>query len=195
MTQGKNSNDEVSIINRETLNINLGSLKEKPEVLYYHDGSIVLGLNKKPHTLIATIDFDFNLLPDIIKDDIFKCSIVYVVPSKDSAMDTVHNVLPSWFFNFKSLKTLKIEGLRINNLLFLSEMSIENLIISKCLILNNDSTIDAIRSVKGLKYFIHDQSFTKNEVLKITGSASSITAMPISEFEKKAKAGRMNVIE
>ncbi|WP_131539687.1 hypothetical protein [Pedobacter nototheniae] len=183
----------VSTINRETLNVDFGNLKGKEGLLYHDEYIIITSLDEKPHMLIVAPNSDLSSLPISLKSDVYDCSVLYIHPSNELIADT--NEIPQWFYNFKQLKTLKLEGLEIESLSFLEDMTIQNLLIDNCKKIDIDSNIDYLLKVRSLEYFIYDDSSSFLKINELKRKIPSLNIISKSKFEEKAKAGLVNILQ
>jgi hypothetical protein len=196
----KNSDKNISIYVKDGYSIgidkgDLGEIAENAGVLFFDKTCLIIGLDDRPYSLVASSEFDPFKLPVNLQDKFYMVKAVTLrLPFVSDEQQVVDfHPMPSWLKKVVALSYLTIDHIKLDPSFFSENLPIKHLVLGEILQEDKNVIIRNIASLKNLKYLVHRSLFTDGEVLTIKERASGVIVLLESEYEKKIENGEINV--
>jgi len=141
----------------------LSSLNGKGKVIFADPKCFVIGLHDLPYIMFATPEFDENILPIQIRENIHNIKSLTFKQSfykgKKHTPIKPCEISP-WIVRFKYIEYLQLENINIDNLILLKELPVEHLNLKAVTYTNDKEVFFAIKQFKALKEISYDHSIS-----------------------------------
>jgi hypothetical protein len=177
------------------LNIDLDQFNVKGDksLMFFDQKGLLIGLNNEPFLLLAGPDFDPNNLPDKILKQFAHIKNFLLGPPLifgDKQPDRYY-LIPTWLKELHTLEYLRIKHFEIDDLRFLQNTSIKQLIVSNANIKDKKKLAGDISKLKYLQYLVCDFIFSTQEITEIQLNLPNAVILAESEYNKKIESGEI----
>ena len=151
-----------TILRYDTAHVDWGNFKDG-KILFLNPNYVLIGHGDLPHTLFATPQFSEETLLSNIGESIYKVKTILLQSTfmaKKNA-DNAYYPIPEWISNFKEVDHLTLRQAELDNLEFLEDMPIQQLVLFNVSVHNIDPVIISISQFKNLQTIEYDQSIPK----------------------------------
>lgn len=143
----------------------LGFRLSKDESILYSDNSaILIGLNGHPSRLIATHAFSPTLLSSGLQLEFIGLNSVIVDDFGPGTDQTKFHPIPEWLATLSQLEALVLFNVELSNITICENLPLKYLDLRKVHYNDKSSVLRTIGNLKDLKIFVHDESFSTEDL-------------------------------
>ncbi|WP_293312928.1 hypothetical protein [Pedobacter sp. UBA5917] len=130
-------------------------------IMFLSPQCVVIGFEGLPHTLFSTPDFDSVQIPDILQEKIYQVrKIILKKTFSDEALkEGIFFDIPNWLIGFDALECIDFDGVNLDHLSILKNLSIKHLILHNTSFSSKEKIKATFSSFKKLTKIDCDQSF------------------------------------
>lgn len=137
----------------------LSSLNGKGKIIFVDPKCAVIGLDDLPYMLFITPDFREEYLPPDIRKNVYEVKKLVVQPTFSGVSKSAKFcAVPKWLVNFKKIEYLRFEYVELDDLIYLKDLPIQQLVIENIKYDDGKKLIATIKQFKHLKEISYDQS-------------------------------------
>lgn len=148
------------------------------KLLFINPQCAVVGIEDEPYLLFVTPEFDDKILPLNLKGIIYKVKRIVLQPTfLDKMLDPEYYSIPIWLTDFKELEHLSLKSINVDNLIYLHDLPVKYLELSKVFFSDKDRILTAISYFSCLKELVYDETAPLNIIrsLKELNSGLKLT--------------------
>lgn len=186
----KKNNYSVFMTDGVTLNVDFHGMGSN-SVIFFDKTCVIIGVNNAMTMLVAQVGFDPINLPDSLYEDIFNLPNINFSPG--DPFENLKYDIPKWLMKMSKMVYLRLEDAKLNDLTFLRDLNLKQLVLIKSEFENRDSVLKDISEILKLQYLVTDNLLTQGEISYLKEKRPDLVILSEIDYNKKIEAGEIDV--
>ncbi len=162
-------------------------------ILSFDRTFVLVGLKGQPFSIIASLEFVPSVLPSAIRDEFYNIVVVELrkqFGSRENQFQSFNHI-PSWLYDLHKLQVLIIDSYKLDEQFFERNSALERLIMRNLDGKSKAAIVEQVDLLQHLKYLVHDEIFTDEEVTLIHSRRPNLVILQESAYDKMIDLGEI----